>query len=278
MIKKAANTLLPQQIETFQKIIVEYYAAFGRLFPWRYHPDPYAILVSEVMLQQTQTYRVVPKYEQFLLAFPSVEILASATLREVLSVWQGLGYNRRGKYLHELACHVMQRFEGKIPSLPEQLITLPGIGAATASSIAAFAFNVPSLFIETNIRTVFIHYFFPARTEVHDKEIMPLVEQTLDRNNPRAWYYALMDYGVMLKQTVGNASRKSAHYTRQSKFEGSDRQIRGIIIRLLTEHKSMNTAELLTHIDAPAGRITSIIDELCQEKLVAKKRNIVTIF
>jgi A/G-specific adenine glycosylase len=270
--------LSTQQVKAFQHKIWSFYEQFGRSFPWRNIEDPYKVLVSELMLQQTQTYRVLPKYEQFIAAFPSFEFLAQATLHAVLTEWQGLGYNRRGKYLHELAQQVMNTFDGILPSDPNKLINLPGIGPATAASITAFAFNKPTVFIETNIRTVFIHSFFQNKDMVHDKAIVPLVAQTVDHDNPREWYYALMDYGVMLKQTIVNPSRKSAHYNRQSKFEGSDRQIRGMIIRILTERKIVALDTLFLLIPREKERVVTILEQLIKEELVQKKGLNVTWF
>ncbi len=201
--------------------------------PWREITDPYSIVVSEVMLQQTQVSRVMTKYNEWLQAFPDFETLATASAAEVLRVWQGLGYNRRALNLQKLAQTVVRDFNGTLPEQPNVLKTLPGIGMGTAGSIAAFAFNAPAVFIETNIRRVFIHHFFADKSSVSDAELLPLVEAAVDQNNPREWYYALMDYGVHLAKTVPNPNRQSRHYTKQSKFEGSDRQVRGEILRQL---------------------------------------------
>lgn len=266
-----------KECRQFQEHIWSFYGKYGRLFPWRNVDDPYRVVISEVMLQQTQTYRVLPKYEQFITIFPSFNALAHVSLHEVLTVWQGLGYNRRGRYLHELAKQIMATFGGTVPRLPEQLITLPGIGPATASSIAAFAFNIPTVFIETNIRTVFITHFFPNQNKIHDQQLLPLVAQTVDQLNPREWYYALMDYGVMLKQQMVNPSRKSVHYTRQSKFEGSNRQVRGKILRLVTEKKEITLEDLVQYLPAESTRLDAIIDGLIKDGLLRKKSNRITI-
>ncbi len=256
-------------ITSFRKFIWDFYHNQGRSFAWRNsesfvsssgvmadnssgtmaeHVNPYHVVVSEIMLQQTQTYRVEPKYEQFIELFPDFETLACAPLRSVLSAWQGLGYNRRGKYLQQIAQKVVVDFNGVLPDDPNVLETFPGIGKGTAGSICAFAFNKPTIFIETNIRTVFIHSFFQNQDTVHDKELLPLIAQTVDIDNPREWYYALMDYGVHLKKLHANPSRKSKHHSKQSKFEGSDRQIRGMIIKMLTEHPSLDHGQLFTFI------------------------------
>jgi A/G-specific adenine glycosylase len=264
-------------VTAFQNFIWDFYAREGRQFPWRHAQDPYRIMVSEIMLQQTQTYRVEPKYEQFLAAFPNCESLAQATLRDVLSAWTGLGYNRRGMALYNSAKKVMEEFDGNLPNDPEVLVTFPGIGKATAASICAFAFNRPTVFIETNIRTVFIHTFFQGQTDVHDKQLLPLIEQTLAMENPREWYYALMDYGVHLKKSVTNPSRKSKHHTKQSRFEGSDRQIRGAIIRELTRRAGMTHQEIVRATEKEPERVERILTELCDEKLVQLVGNVFSI-
>jgi A/G-specific adenine glycosylase len=252
----------------FKDVVWTYYNQHKRSFPWRDESDPYKIVVSEIMLQQTQTCRVMPKYEQFIDVFPGFAELAHASLHSVLVVWQGLGYNRRALALHKIAQRVMNEYAGWLPACHETLQTFPGIGWATAGSICAFAFNQPTIFIETNIRTVYIHFFANNQHNIKDKELLPLVEATLDHDNPRHWYYALMDYGVMLKSTIANPSRKSAHHVRQSRFEGSDRQIRGIILKLITERESMPKDALFSCIDRPQDRIAKALQELIKENLV----------
>ncbi len=266
-MKKNNSTAIRQ----FQKTIWDYYYACGRNFAWRHVDDPYKVLISEVMLQQTQTHRVIEKYEQFITEFQSIQMLAQASLRDVLSVWQGLGYNRRGKFLHQLAQKVVVEHKGKLPADPHILIKLPGIGPATAASLCAFAFNLPTVFIETNIRAVFLHFFFTQKNDVHDKEIMPLVAKAVNRINPREWYYALMDYGVMLKRTIANPSRASKHYTIQSAFIGSDRQIRGKVIKALTEHSQLFKTDLLQQLKCEKKRLDAIIEQLVCEGIVQYK-------
>jgi A/G-specific adenine glycosylase len=256
------------EIIAFKNLIWNFYLVHRRTFPWRHNPDPYAVVISEIMLQQTQTYRVEPKYTAFLAALPTLDALANADLRTVLSLWQGLGYNRRGKFLHAMAREIMQNHNGIIPDTPELLVQLPGIGKATAGSICAFAFNKPTLFIETNIRTVFIHYFFPGQQEISDNQLLPFLSASLEKENPREWYYALMDYGVHLKKTVPNPSRKSKHHTMQSRFEGSDRQIRGVIIRTLTNCAAIKKEELINSISKDTTRVERILKQLIKEQLV----------
>ena len=264
-----SNDLLsPLQLHNFTATIWNYYAHNKRNFVWRNNHTPYTITVSEIMLQQTQTNRVVQKYQTFIDTFSSFEDLAQASLKEVLAAWQGLGYNRRGLALHTCAQKIVQEYRGILPNNPEVLVTFPGIGKATAASICAFAFNIPTVFIETNIRTVFIHFFFGNRSEIKDTEIYPLVEATVDHNNAREWYYALMDYGVMLKKNLPNPSRKSAHHTQQSKFEGSDRQIRGMILKILTAQPYASYEELCSLIEREPIRIEKALLELCKERFV----------
>ncbi len=261
----------------FQETIWNYYHSFGRQFAWRNIEDPYKILISEVMLQQTQTHRVIEKYEQFITEFRSFEMLAQASLRDVLSVWQGLGYNRRGKFLYQLAQIVVNDYKSNLPDDPNILVQLPGIGPATAASICAFAFNKPTTFIETNIRAVFLHFFFSGQVEIHDKELMPLIAQTVDQLNSREWYYALMDYGVMLKRTVPNPSKASKHHYKQSRFIGSNRQIRGKIIKALTEVSELSSGDLLPKVRCEKKRLNAIIDDLLNEGIVKRNRGKISI-
>lgn len=258
-------------LDNFKTIIWDYYKTFGRFFPWRETTDPYHIVVSEIMLQQTQTDRVVKKFEPFIYEFRNFCALDQAPFRDVLALWQGLGYNRRAMALHKIAQIVEHDFGGQLPNDPEMLQTFPGLGHATASSICAFAFNAPTVFIETNIRTVFIHFFFRDKEKVNDKELTPLIEKTVDRNNPRQWYYALMDYGVMLKKKFPNPSRKSAHHTAQSRFQGSDRQIRGMILRALVDEPKIQEKILVAKIAKEPGRVQRILGQILDEGFACKK-------
>jgi A/G-specific adenine glycosylase len=265
------NGLTSQAANLFQKIIYNYYQENSRKFPWRETNNPYHILVSEIMLQQTQTKRVVKKYKQFIETFPDFESLAKASLREVLELWHGLGYNRRAKALKETANIVVEEFKGVLPSSSDILKKFPGIGEYTASAVATFAFNKPTLFIETNIRSVFLHFFFSDRDDVKDTEIFPLIEKTLDASNPRIWYYALMDYGVLLKKRYKNPSRKSAHYRKQSAFEGSNREIRGMILKILLDEKSLSEREIIQKLGKDTEKTKRNLKQLLKEGLVKKK-------
>lgn len=217
----------------FRRVVWRHYRKNGRhQLPWRRTTDPYAILVSEMMLQQTQVLRVVPKYEAFLSRFPTMAALAAAPLSEVLRLWQGLGYNRRAKYLQQAARAASAGLAGTLPPDYVILRALPGIGDYTAKAILAFAYNQPVVLIETNVRTVFLHHYFPAVEGVVDAQLLPHVARTLPRARAREWYAALMDYGSYLKTQHANPGRRSRGYAVQSRFVGSDRQVRGRVIAL----------------------------------------------
>ena len=261
----AAGRITPAAIGRFRRRIYRFFRAQGRRLPWRDTADPYRILVSEIMLQQTQVERVARKYGPFIQAFPDLPALARAPLRDILARWQGLGYNRRALALQRLARRVVAEFGGRLPDSVADLRRLPGIGPATAGALAAFAFNQPVAFIETNIRRVFLHCFFPGQQEVTDREILPLVARTLDRRQPRPWYYALMDYGAMLKQAAPNPNRRSAHHQRQAPFANSDRQIRGLILKALLQTPALSARELVTAVGKDPDRTTGLIHTLIQE-------------
>lgn len=257
----------------FIETVRAYYVQHGRKkLPWRKTRDPYRILVSEIMLQQTQVDRVLPKYTQFLAQFPDVHALAQAKLADVLIAWQGLGYNRRAKMLHACAQEIVQNHKGKFPRDTEALQKLPGIGAYTAGAVMAFAFNTPVPIIETNIRTVYLHHFFKDDTDVSDADIFALVSRTLDAENPRVWYWALMDYGSYLKKTIGNPNHRGKAYVKQSPFAGSDRQIRGAVIKTLAQHsatrKTLHT--LLSSFEDV--RVDAQIEKLIREGMIVRQK------
>lgn len=261
----------------FRRLIYQNYRRNGRRLPWRQTNDPYHILVSEIMLQQTQVERVLVKYPEFLAHFPDCASLALADLRDVLTVWRGLGYNRRALALQRIARRVDSEFGGILPDREETLLTFPCIGAATAGALQAFVFGKPAVFIETNIRRVFIHFFFPHRDGVRDREIFPLVEQTLDSKRVRSWYYALMDYGAMLKGRGENPNRRSAHYTRQAPFSNSRRRIRGLIIRALVEARVLAETDLVRDLGISISQVEPILEQLIREGFVERRAQDLTI-
>jgi A/G-specific adenine glycosylase len=264
-------------VTAFRRLIYDHFHRNRREMPWRRTSDPYRILVSEIMLQQTQVQRVETKYREFIAAFPGFPSLARAQLRDVLRVWQGMGYNRRAMALHKIARRVVTEFNGRLPASVETLLTFPGIGAATAGAVVAFVFNKPAVFLETNIRRVFLHLFFANQGNVRDKDLLPLVAETLDRENPRQWYYALMDYGAMLKNAVGNPNRRSAHYSRQSPFEGSDRQIRSLILKTLLAKPRLSLPQLLKTVRKSAERVERIMTQLGEEGFLVREGDLLWI-
>ena len=268
----SAQKLSSTQKKQFVSAVWSYYDQNRRSFAWRNTTNPYHIVVSEIMLQQTQTERVKSKYDHFITVFPTLESLAQASLPLLLATWQGLGYNRRALALQLLAQRIVSQYNGIIPDEPSILQTFKGIGAATASSICAFAFNRPTLFIETNIRAVYIHHFFFDQVDVKDTDLMPLIEQTVDQKDPRNWYYALMDYGVMLKKEHKNPSRRSAHHSVQSKFEGSDRQVRGAILEILIDIPYVTQDDFKQSIPRKPEKIEQILGDLEREGFITQQR------
>jgi A/G-specific adenine glycosylase len=268
-----AKRITAAQIKLFQRTIWDYYRKHARSLPWRKTRKPYHILVSEIMLQQTQVERVIEKYQRFISSFPDFSSLSQASLHDILSVWQGLGYNRRAIALKQIAHEVITKHDGILPSSANILIQLPGIGKATASAIAAFAFNQPGVFIETNIRRVFIHFFFQDRDNVKDSELLPLIEKVLDQDNSRQWYYALMDYGVMLKKEVSNPNRKSFHYQRQAPFQGSQRQLRGLVLKAVLQAPKITESALIRKLKKEPKKITETLKQLQMEGFIRKERN-----
>ena len=209
-------------------VLAHYKSHARNHLPWRKTRDPYKILVSEIMLQQTQATRVVPKYKAFIKEFPTARALAASPLKRVLAAWSGLGYNRRAKYLWEAARGGTR-----------------GIGPYTANAVRVFAHNEPVTMIETNIRTVYLHHLFPKAKNVPDSKLisyMISVNEEVWRKGiePRVWYAALMDYGSYLKTKYPNPSRRSAGHTKQKKFIGSDREIRGAILRAHLSHTKVS--------------------------------------
>lgn len=220
-------------IDEFQELIWQKGRELYREMPWRQDTRPYYVLVSELMLQQTQVDRVILKFEAFITRFPDEAALAQASLAEVVALWNGLGYNRRAKYLHDSAKMILDVFNGQFPTTYDNLMRLPGVGPNTAGAIMAYAYTQPVVFIETNVRTVYFEHFFTDADMVSDSELRQAVAATLDHEHPREFYWALMDYGASLKRQGAGRLAKSKHYKKQSPLKGSIREVRGEIIRLL---------------------------------------------
>ncbi len=233
-------------IKEFQHTILSWYRNNGRHnLPWRHTQDPYRILVSEIMLQQTQVDRVIEKYKEFLRTFPTAKKLARAPVDALLRTWKGLGYNRRALNLQRAAQMIVSDYAGSFPRRIEDIEKLPGVGPYTARAIATFAFRQPHVFIETNIRRIFISFFFHNRTAVSDEELKPFIQKALFKKDPYAWYSALMDYGALAMKDMPNPNKKSTQYVRQSRFEGSQRYARAKTLEFLLNGNGATTFQIV---------------------------------
>lgn len=269
-----------KEIQQFQKIVLDYFTTSGRThLPWREKINPYKVWVSEVMLQQTQVDRVIPFFENWMRYFPDIQRLANASQIDVLKHWKGLGYNSRALRMKKCAGEILEKHSGIFPKEKSQIEKLSGIGPYTAGAIIAFAYNQPTVIIETNIRRVFIHHFFQDQENISDDEILNLVEKTLPEKDFRTWYWALMDYGSYLGRTLNIAGKKynpnvqSKHYNKQSKFIGSDRQIRGKILEILLHEKNNEMTIIKLHkgiveLTTDNERIHKILDQLILENFI----------
>ena len=276
-------------VAAFRRTVWAHYQKQGRHdLPWRKTRDAYAILVSEVMLQQTQVDRVIPIYGRFLARFPTVSSLAEAPLRDVLMAWQGLGYNRRAKMLREAARVVCARYGGAVPCEAKELEMLPGVGAYTANAVAAFAGNVDGVCIETNIRTAVIYHFFsrsggaPARAKVADRDIERILKKALPKGRAREWYAALMDYGTHLKREGARLNGRHAGYAKQKAFTGSAREARGAILRALASAIGATSGIAQKELTGLLGRerraqVRAALARLAAEGLVEKRGGVWTL-
>lgn len=249
--------------DEFQRLLRQRGEELYRDMPWRADSQPYYVLVSEVMLQQTQVDRVIPKFKDFIDLFPNEKSLAAASMADIVKMWQGLGYNRRAKYLHVAAKTIVRL--GRFPDDEKDLVALPGVGKNTAGAVMVYAFNRPAIFIETNVRAVYIHHFFNDVDLVDDKDIRELLEKTLDRENPRTFYWALMDYGAYLKKQ-GLKPARSKHYKKQQPLRGSVREVRGQVLKQLTDGGT--SMRMLERRYADDKRLLAALDGLVKDGLV----------
>jgi A/G-specific adenine glycosylase len=257
-------------LAAFREEVWSFYREHGRAMPWRGIDDAYGVLVSEVMLQQTQVARVTDRWGRWMAAFPTVDALAAAPLAVVLETWQGLGYNRRAIALKRCAEEVAGRFGGVLPADPVLLVTLPGIGPATAAAVACYAYRVRAPFVETNVRAAVLHAFFADSDDVPDRDLRPIVEATWDGSDPRGWGYALTDYGAHLKRTLPNPSRRSRHHARQSPFEGSRRQKRARLLRAVLASPGLPADAYADETGVSAIEAFGLLEALASEGFLAR--------
>jgi A/G-specific adenine glycosylase len=262
-----------KRVQAFRRVVWDHWKKHGRHdLPWRKTRDPYKILVSEIMLQQTQVPRVLPKYKQFIRTFPTVGALAGAPLSAVLKEWSGLGYNRRGKYLHDAAKAIEKEYKGDFKKALAH--PFPGVGPYTRAAVCIFAFNTQDTLIETNVRTAYFahsHIWERRKKKIADREIVPHMELAAKGQDPRKWHWALMDYGAHLKRSGIRNNQQSTHYTKQSKFEGSLRQVRGQIIKMLGTGAHGDRA-LAQKLSFKESRVREALIGLARDGLVLAER------
>lgn len=263
-------TIKPAAVTAFRRAVWRHFRAHGRDLPWRRGVTPYRVFVSEVMLQQTRVARVAEFFPAFIKRFPSFAALAASSPREALETWRGLGYNRRALWLRAAAQKIIGEYGGRLPRDEEPLRRLPGIGAATAASMAAFAYNRPTVFLETNIRAALIHHFFHSAVKVTERDLLAAAAVTLDRRRPRLWYSALMDYGSWLKRAHPNPSRRAGVHRPRPRFKGSLREARGAVVRALLAAGKPVTASRITRAAAGVGpeRLRAALDALLAEGML----------
>jgi A/G-specific adenine glycosylase len=268
LLSSYPSSLQKEILSQFSAHILSFHQHNGRPFPWRQTNDPYKILLSELMLQQTQTERVLPKYQEFISVWPDFSSMASSSLLEVLSRWKGLGYNRRALALRNIAS-MTEQYGWTLPNDYGELLKFPMIGPSTAAAILAFSYATPAIYLETNIRRVLIHQFYPEQEKVLDKDLRVILSELMPlQKDPKTWYYALMDYGVFLKKLLVNPNRRSAHYNKQGKFEDSNRQIRGMLLLYFTEKGAMRKEQLYASLPFEHDRIDECLQALCKEGFI----------
>lgn len=257
------------EVKAFQKKVMNWWAENERDLPWRRDPSPYNVLVSEIMLQQTQVSRVIPKFNEFLKEFPTIDSLANANNKSLLQVWSGLGYNRRAIWLKEAAKQIVEK--GEFPQSVEELQKLKGVGPYTSRSVLIFAFNQNLAAVDTNIRRVLIASGF-ADESMSDKELQSIADNVLLRGKSRDWHNALMDYG---SQVLTSSSTGISPTSSQTGYDGSSRQVRGAVIRALTTSDEIDFAEIKSLLDCVVkdSKLQSIMDGLISDGLVELSHN-----
>lgn len=260
--------LSTEQKHLFQERVRSEGDRLYRPMPWRETPSAYYVVVSELMLQQTQVARVMTKFTAFIERFATFEVLARAAQSEVIEMWAGLGYNRRARFLHQIAQHIVQH---GIPTTQRGWQDLPGIGCNTAGAIMAYVYNEPVVYVETNIRTVIIHEYYPDEIDVDEQQIYDIVQQTVDVDHPREWYWAMMDYGADLKARGFRYNARMKQYKKQSALKGSVREVRGQIVDVLRKESSIERSQLEERFD---GRLSAALDGLMRDGIVSESNQI----
>ncbi|MCE1189853.1 MAG: Fe-S cluster assembly protein HesB, partial [Ignavibacteria bacterium] len=256
-----------EDISLFQSKILRWYTSNKREMPWRDNPSPYQVMISEFMLQQTQYRRVIPYYYQFLCTYPDIYSLANANAADLLRLWSGLGYNSRALRLQQSARIILEKYNGVIPAEYKFLIDLPGVGDYIASAILAFAFNIPEAVIDINIKRVFIHEF-QLPTGISYKRLKEFAARFVPGGRSSEWHNALMDYGASLPAATRKSSAPAAV---QKPFEGSVRQLRGKIVKLLITVPQLTGADMHQYFQDP--RLDDILEKMVNEQLVQYREN-----
>lgn len=254
----------------FRSYIFSWWKKNARDLPWRHTSDPYAILVSEVMLQQTQVSRVLEKYDVFLGKYPTVFSLADAPASEIIRDWKGLGYNRRALYLHRSARIVVEKYKGIFPKSETELLSIPGIGKYTARAILVFAFRHTVAMVDTNIRKIITHFFYDDRTQP-ESVIWETANRLVPKGKSWEWHQALMDYGALelAKQTGKNPAR-SIRRKKTVPFNQTNRFLRGRILdalRVSPRNDSGLVSEMVRTCKRPESVVRDAVEQLIREGL-----------
>ena len=276
---RATASPLPSARRTraLQTRLLSWYEENRRDLPWRRTDDPYAILVSEIMLQQTQVPRVAPRFVEWLEAWPDLESLAAAPLADVLRRWQGLGYNNRARRLQECAAAAVASApcgrRAMLPRTLEGLRALPGIGPYTARAVLVFAHNDDLAAVDANVRRVLTHQLSLAE-DLGDKDLQAVADAVLPRGRSRDWHNAMMDYGslVLTARSTGISSRG-----RQGTFEGSRRQKRARVVRRLLQHGPQPLGDLAAGLGLSDEETADIVALLRRDGLVTESGGTVSI-
>ncbi len=267
--QSAAPWLAPERLAALQTELLDWYAANGRDLPWRHTTDPYAVLLSEVMLQQTQAPRVVDRFPAFLARFPTLASLAAAPLADVLSAWLGLGYNNRALRLKRCA----EAAGDRLPADLEGLRALPGVGPYTARAVLIFAHNADFAAVDANVRRVLTHRLDLPR-DLRPAALQAIAEAALPRGRSRDWHNALMDYGSLVLTTRVTGI---APLTRQTPFAGSHRQRRARLLRTLLEGGPLSLSAAAAALDLTLTDCRAVVDSLAADGLVTLRGDRVTV-